>query len=158
MYDSSLFSCTLFYTKEIFAYDVTIHIVTSIEYFTENEDYIVDTRIDTIKAGTSHYYLNVTIIGDDKLESNELIRITIHPPVLRHRYQPCSTTHIVILDNDCKFLFHVTCLCCNIYVYICVCVCMYIYIYIYIYIFLSHWSHTSKCFSGVYLTYHMGDI
>ena len=73
-----------------------------IENFTENEDYVVNTRNATIEAGNTHYELTIDIIGDDKLEDNELIRITILPSVIPMKHNPKSVD-ITIIDDDGKY-------------------------------------------------------
>ena len=73
-----------------------------IENFTENEDYEVNTRNATIEAGNTHYELTINILGDDKLENNELIRITILPFVLPVKHNP-SSVDITIIDDDGKY-------------------------------------------------------
>ena len=73
-----------------------------IENFTENEDYVVNTRNATIEAGNTHYELTINITGDDKLENNELIRITILPSVIPMKQYP-SSIDITIIDDDGKY-------------------------------------------------------
>ena len=73
-----------------------------IENFTENEDYVVNTRNATIEAGDTHYELTIDIIGDDRLEDNELVRITILPSVIPIKRYP-SSVDITIIDDDGKY-------------------------------------------------------
>ena len=73
-----------------------------IENFTENEDYTVNITNATIEAGNTHYELTINILGDDKLENNELIRITILPFVLPVRHNP-ESVDITIIDDDGKY-------------------------------------------------------
>lgn len=73
-----------------------------IENFTENEDYEVNTTNATIEAGDTHYELTINIIDDDKLEDNELVRITILPSVIPTNHNPGSVD-ITIIDDDGKY-------------------------------------------------------
>ena len=81
---------------------ITVHIVMCFENFTENEDYTVITRNATIEAGDTHYELTINIIDDDRLEDNELVRITIRPSVIPTNHNPGSID-ITIIDDDGKY-------------------------------------------------------
>ena len=73
-----------------------------IENFTENEDYVINTKNATIEAGNTHYELTINITDDDRLENNELVRITILPFVLPMDRYP-SSVDITIIDDDGKY-------------------------------------------------------
>ena len=72
----------------------------------EEADYVATTTVVTIRAGDTEYELNINIRNDERLEDNELLRITAIPESLPDNETSC-TFDLIITDDDGKLLIYV---------------------------------------------------
>ena len=59
----------------------------------------------TVPKGTVDFFLNITIVDDNKLEDNELLRVITIPPVLPDGHIRC-TADLIIFDDDGKLIIY----------------------------------------------------